>query len=141
MPFCKVQFRAPRPLPAAYPTELRTWGDHLRRRRLDLGLRQEDVAREAGVHRNTLQTWEQNLAQPAVCLLPRLIQFLGYAPLEPARSLGKRLSRARRALGLTQRQFAEVLGVGRASVDSWETGRRPSKRSRARIGQLLGLDG
>src|ERR1041384_3283093 len=44
LPFCFVCLKGQEPLPGAYPRELRTLGDRLRKRRLDLGLRQKDVA-------------------------------------------------------------------------------------------------
>src|SRR5712691_8111311 len=45
LPFCHVRLQAQKPLAAAYPRELWTLGDRVRKRRLDLGLRQKDVAR------------------------------------------------------------------------------------------------
>ena len=40
----------------------------------------------------------------------------------PRGNLGRRLRAAREALGLTQEQAAEVLGVARTTVARWETG-------------------
>jgi transcriptional regulator with XRE-family HTH domain len=37
-----------------YPDALVTLGDHIRKRRLDLGLRQRDVAAQFGVNVNTV---------------------------------------------------------------------------------------
>src|SRR5258706_15899357 len=41
-----------------YPTTLRHVGDHLRRRRLELGLLQTEVASQLGVDRCTYALWE-----------------------------------------------------------------------------------
>jgi hypothetical protein len=44
LPFCHVQLTARKQLLPAYPHELRTLGDHLRKPRIDLGLLQSNVA-------------------------------------------------------------------------------------------------
>lgn len=62
------------------PEALRTVGDHLRRRRLELGLEQADAARRSGVHRASIQNWERNVYQPAAAMRPKVITFLGYDP-------------------------------------------------------------
>lgn len=49
LPFCNIRLRDQKPLPHAYPAESKTLGDHLRKKRLDLGLFQKDVARILGV--------------------------------------------------------------------------------------------
>ena len=46
LPFCKIELKAPKPLyPIGYPQILKTLGDHIRKKRLDLGLLQRDVAK------------------------------------------------------------------------------------------------
>jgi hypothetical protein len=44
LPCCQIRLKAQKPLPSAYPQTLKTLGDHLRKRRLDLQLFQKDVA-------------------------------------------------------------------------------------------------
>lgn len=44
MPCCHVHLQGQKRSPLGYPRELRTIGDHLRKRRLDLGLLQREVA-------------------------------------------------------------------------------------------------
>lgn len=85
MPFCHVTRRGQKPLPAAYPRELRTLGDHLRKRRFDLGLRQRDVARLLGVDEMTVNNWERGRTTPAPRLREGIIAFLNWAPLKPVR--------------------------------------------------------
>ncbi|MBI2073639.1 MAG: helix-turn-helix transcriptional regulator [Gemmatimonadetes bacterium] len=80
MPFCGVTLRGQKPPPPGYPRELRTLGDHLRKRRLDLGLRQDDVARKLGVSLDTIRNWEVGRAAPAQWQWAGIIRFLGYAP-------------------------------------------------------------
>ena len=80
LPFCHVTLRAAKPLAHGYPRVLETLGDHLRRRRLDLGLRQRDVAEQLAVAIATLKNWERNRATPTGRLTARVLAFLGYSP-------------------------------------------------------------
>jgi len=85
--FCHVTLRGPPP--AGYPRELLTLGDHLKKRRLDLGLMQKEVARRLGVSKDTVRNWERSRTEPAPLFVSRIVEFLGYAPRE------LRLSRSR----------------------------------------------
>jgi transcriptional regulator with XRE-family HTH domain len=77
--FCHVTLRGRKPRPG-YPEEPSTVGEHLKKRRLDLGLRQKDVAGELGVNFKTYENWEQGKYEPATRFLPAVIGFLGYDP-------------------------------------------------------------
>src|SRR5688572_26791383 len=48
-----------------YPMSLRDVGDHLRKRRLDLSLKQEDVASLLGANPSTYRVWEILRSRPA----------------------------------------------------------------------------
>jgi transcriptional regulator with XRE-family HTH domain len=61
---------------------LTTLGDHLRKARLDRGLRQDEVARELGVGYQTVSNWERNYSRVGPRLLPKVVAFLGYDPRE-----------------------------------------------------------
>ncbi|MBI4410044.1 MAG: helix-turn-helix transcriptional regulator [Gemmatimonadetes bacterium] len=74
--------RGQKPLPEAHPRELLSIGDHVRKRRLDLGLRQKDLARRLGVNVNTVTNWEVGRSTPALWHVPGIIRFLGYEPFE-----------------------------------------------------------
>ncbi len=43
LPFCHAELRASKPKSFRYPTRLNTLGDHIRSRRLDLGLFQSEA--------------------------------------------------------------------------------------------------
>ena len=111
LPFCHAELRASEPRPAYYPKEINTLGDHLRKRRLDLKLLQEQIAEQIGIDEATITNWERNATAPAIRYIPAIIQFLGYHPLPPALSFPERLAAARRALGLSLRKMAAKLGV------------------------------
>jgi transcriptional regulator with XRE-family HTH domain len=105
-------------------------GDHIRRKRLDLGLTQKEAARKIGVDDVTLRHWENHQTSPQTYLIPRVVSFLGYLPYVSAKSFSEWLRNCRRALGLSQRQLAEKLGMDESTVRGWETGRhKPIKES------------
>lgn len=56
-------------------------------------------------------------------------------------SIAERLAERRRALELSQRALAELLGVDRTTVWRWETGRdQPSLATTARWARALGAE-
>jgi transcriptional regulator with XRE-family HTH domain len=117
---------------------MNTLGDHIRTRRLDLKLLQRQVAEEIGVSGATITTWERNASTPVARYIPAIIRFLGYDPLPSADSLPERLRRARRLLGLTQREMAERLGVDPCTLRDWEAGlHQPTRGSLEVIGRFL----
>ena len=86
----------------------------------------------------TICNWERQRTTPALPFIPRIIQFLGYAPYYPGAPLGNRLRAVRQAFGITQRGVAKLLGVDWTSVRDWETGKRqPIRICRARILSFL----
>jgi len=115
-----VTLRALKPLDPAYPKELLTVGDHIRKRRLDLGLLQRDAAERIGVDTMTLFNWEVGRVRPNVRVMPAVIQFLGYDPIPPGGTLGARLRAARMARGWSQAELAGEIGVDPSTVSTWE---------------------
>ena len=62
--------------PTSLPTGLKTLGDHLRKRRLELGLRQKDVAKALSVDETTVNNWERHRTEPTARLTLRIVRFL-----------------------------------------------------------------
>jgi transcriptional regulator with XRE-family HTH domain len=140
LPFCHFELRAARRKPAHYPKQINSLGDHIRARRLDLKLRQKQVADQIGVHEMTITSWERNATVPEVRYMPSIIRFLGYDPLPPADSIPGRLANERKRLGLSQRKMAEKLGVDPATLMGWEAGRHhPTGKSIDVIAGILGI--
>ena len=106
MPFCHLAWTAPKPDPKRhlYPLEIKTLGDHIRKRRLELGLTQKEAAKAIGVEVTTLRNWEMSRTVPRTKYVPAAIRFLGYTPNERPASFGDRLRMSRRSAGLAQRQ-------------------------------------
>ena len=121
--FCDLKLTAPKPLPAAYPKTLTTIGCHIRKRRLDLGLTQLEVAPQLGVTEKTVNTWEVHGTQPGIRFIPNIVAFLGYNPLPPARTLAERIRRCRKSLGLSIVELARQLKIDYSTLGAWELGR------------------
>ena len=131
LPCPATSAEAPTPFVSA---SLATIGDHLRKRRLDLGLLQRDVAERLSVDDTTVTNWELGRTGPALRFMPVLIRFLGYNPYPPGQSLAKRLRIRRRKLGWSQAHLAVLLGVDERTVARWERGsRRPGTEILARL--------
>ena len=78
-PFCEVRLRAAL-LPEGYPERLETVGDHVRKRRLDLGLSQEAAGERMDVSKGSVYCWEKTGREPSIRTWPKVIAFLGYCP-------------------------------------------------------------
>jgi transcriptional regulator with XRE-family HTH domain len=59
---------------------LKTLGDHLRKKRLDLGLLQREAALQLGVDVKTVTNWERQRTEPKIRFLPAIFRFLGSDP-------------------------------------------------------------
>jgi DNA-binding XRE family transcriptional regulator len=64
-----------------YPANPKTIGDAIRKRRLDLNLRQIDVAAIIGCDELTVVNWEKGHRNPHIKHMPAIVRFLGYNPL------------------------------------------------------------
>src|SRR4051794_23628330 len=111
------------PPPRGYPPRPKTLGDHLRKVRLDRGLRHDEVARELGVSRATLFNWEGNRTRVQTRSMPQVVAFLGYDPREEAGQIGDRIRMLRERQGLSQVALARKLGLSPSTVVAWERGR------------------
>jgi len=67
------------------PENLKTQGDHVRRKRLELGLDQREVAYLIGVSPAGLAGWEVEGHAPLYRFYARIFAFLGYVPDLPYR--------------------------------------------------------
>jgi DNA-binding transcriptional regulator YiaG len=131
LPFCHRTVSALKYPNQKYPIELKTLGDHIRKRRLDLTLLQKQVGEQLGVDADTVFRWESNASSPSVARIPDIIDFLAYDPLPTPISLPERLLGIRKRLGLSQSGMARRLGIDPTTLRRWEHGRtRPNRQSR-----------
>jgi transcriptional regulator with XRE-family HTH domain len=122
LPFCSLKIKAKIPKSKKYPNEIKTLGDHLRKRRLDLGLLQKEVAEKIGVDKTTINNWERQRREPEIRFIARIIEFLGYDPIPEPESFPEKLKAYRLRLGLSQRKLAAKLGIDPSTVQGWEKG-------------------
>lgn len=101
-----------------------TIGDHLRKRRLDLGLLQREAAERIGTDHCSVTNWELNRTNPALRFLPGIVRFLGYVPWAVNGSIGDRLLAYRRERAIPQDIMARRLGVDPGTLGRWERGLR-----------------
>jgi len=128
LPFCYLVLRGVRcphgpyfTEKKGYPASPKTIGDMIRKRRLDLGLRQTDVAEIVGCATMTVVNWEKGHTEfPQINHMAEVVQFLGFNPLEVGSSLAERLVNFRTAQGKTQKAFAGELGVDPSTLAKWE---------------------
>jgi DNA-binding XRE family transcriptional regulator len=135
LPFCHGCIVAPLPpqpkrwiCRQSVPNELLTIGDHIKARRITLHLFQNDVAKQIGVHRASVQNWERNVGVPMPGQIPAVLRFLGYIPFPQPASRGGMLRDVRICCGWTQGEFAKAAGCGESTVARWENDQRPDGR-------------
>jgi transcriptional regulator with XRE-family HTH domain len=132
--FCHISRKGKRPPDSAFPKNLVTLGDHIRKRRLTLGLYQRAVAQFIGVDQATIFNWEAGNYAPFTRYMPKIYEFLGYCPMRYPKTIGEKLRRWRESWGLNQEQMAKKLGVDESSISEWETGRhKPARPSLEKI--------
>ena len=96
----------------------------MRKRRLDLGLLQREVAERLSADTCSVANWELNRTKPALWFLPAIVRFLGYGPWSADGSIGHRLLAYRQERGLSQSALARLLGVDPGTLGRWERGLR-----------------
>ncbi len=130
------------PLKVQLPEELVkepvTLGDHLRRRRFELGLYQKVVAAQIGVTTSTIWNWENNWSSITLSCMPKVIEFLGYNPIPCPEDLMGRLAWYKLVKGLSLEQLGAEMGRDPEQLSDWLSGRhKPSMLNRKIIGQFL----
>ncbi|WP_113664336.1 recombinase family protein, partial [Pedobacter nanyangensis] len=64
-----------------YPLAPRTIGEHLRKKRIDLGLTQAELGKILKVTPDCITFWENNRSEPQIKYYPSIYRFLGYHPI------------------------------------------------------------
>jgi transcriptional regulator with XRE-family HTH domain len=123
LPFCSLTLNSPKPPSKYYPKEINTLGDHIRKRRLDLGLLQREVAAKIGVDEISICNWERQRTLPEIRFIAPIIEFLGYDPFPEPDSFPEKLKTYRMRMGLSQKKLAEKLGIDPSTIMNWERGK------------------
>jgi len=92
-----------------------------------------------GADEASVWNWEKNRSSPALRFIPRIIEFLGYAPDDTKpHSLGQRIVIHRRLRGLTQKELARRLGADPSTIAGWERDEhQPMRRLLQRLNEAL----
>ncbi|MBS1594067.1 MAG: helix-turn-helix transcriptional regulator [Bacteroidetes bacterium] len=114
-------------------------GLHIRKKRLELQMNQEDVAKKLGVTESCIWLWENLEAKPQIHYMPKIIAFLGYCPVEfDMSSIGNRIKSYRYVNGLSCDSLGLLLGVKGGAVSYWENGGIPKPKTLTKIQSLIG---
>ena len=124
-----MNLRTQRPLSRTYPKSLKTLGNHIRKRRLDLQLLQSHVAQRLGVTECSIWNWENNATTPLFPYWPAIIEFLGYNPLPKPQTPAEQLVQARKIQGLSQKEMAKRLAVDPSTLARRERGEGKARRN------------
>ncbi|MCL5238088.1 MAG: helix-turn-helix domain-containing protein [Nitrospirae bacterium] len=123
--------------PKGYPLEPRSLGEHIRKRRLDLGLLQIEVAVEIGVTESTVWNWEHG-TEPELIHIPAVLAFLGYVPWECPDDPVGRLAYFKKVTGLSLRRLGPLMGRDPEQLEDWLSGRvKPCERNLLQIKKFL----
>jgi DNA-binding XRE family transcriptional regulator len=112
LPFSRSELKTRKPFGNKYIDTPATVGEHLRKRRLALGLLQREVAEEIGVTDDCVRFWENGQAVPTISHVPKIIWFLGYNPVEVDNSTsGGQISAYRVQHGFNHKRMGKLLGL------------------------------
>jgi transcriptional regulator with XRE-family HTH domain len=115
-------------------------GDHLRKKRLQLGLFKRDVGQRLGFSPWTIINWERGHTEPPISALPAILGFLGYDPFPESKTIQDHMLAKRRKNGWSVKEAAEIVGVDPGTWRNWERGQLILYRKhRALMARLLGL--
>jgi transcriptional regulator with XRE-family HTH domain len=143
VPFCRQTPLTLKALRAKdYSESPQTLGEHLKKRRRELGLLQREAAERMGIQRDTYVNWEKGNTEPVAAQFRPVVEFFGYDPTPAPTTLPERLAAKRRELGLTFSQVAQYLGWDEGSLTRYLNGkwRLTSDRSAA-LERVLRMDG
>jgi transcriptional regulator with XRE-family HTH domain len=135
LPYIPLVFRWVRP--KLYPESPTTLGEHLRKRRHELGLMQKEVASRLAVNTWTYLLWEQDRTTPTVRYYPAIFDFLGYDPFPAPTTLPQQIASRRRELGISIKEAAKRLGVDEGTFGRWESGEWKPRMSQKAVEQFL----
>lgn len=128
LPFSRAEQKVHKPLGNKYIDNPTTVGEHIRNRRLELGLLQKDIAEIFKVSIDSVTYWEVGRTGPSIEQMPKVIEFLGYLPFEiDKNTAGGKVKYYRYVYGLSQEKFAKLIGIDTSTVARIEANRHSSK--------------
>lgn len=109
---------------------------------MNLRPHQCQIAGRLRVVATTLYNWEHNRVSPILRAIPKIVEFLEYAPgLFKATTLEERIRMTRKLLGLSQKQVARNLRIDPSTLGWWEKDQRePSRKLKKRLEEFWSSD-
>jgi len=119
-----------------------TIGQHLKKKRFELGIRQIEASRKLGVSNRTLSLWEFDRVPLVWANQPRIVTYLGYDPFTDPMlgrprgnettgvaflsqsgplSLGHKIMKRRLEMRKNRKQCAQETGISVKTLQAWET--------------------
>jgi DNA-binding transcriptional regulator YiaG len=112
-----------------YNPNPKTIGEHIRKKRIEIGLSQTQAAVRLDISDTALVYWEIGRSEPQINSYPAIISFLEYYPFDhDTETLAGKLRQIRHCLGLSYRQCAARLSVSEDAVKRWERGKKVAYR-------------
>ncbi len=116
-------------------------GQHLKKRRVELGLFQRDLRKRFKLEKETYANWEKDHCYPAMKHWPDIIAFLGYDPSPEPTTLGQQLLAHRRRNGMSRKDLSVLLDVDETTLWRWETDeRKPNCDRHVNVISAAGID-
>ena len=139
LPFSALATTVRKPLGNSYIDNPTTIGELLRNRRLELHLRQNDVAELFKVSEDCITYWENNRFEPQIRHASKVINFLGYDPYKiNIETFGGKIKQYRVTHGLSHKEMGKFLGVNASTVGSWERNKNsPQNKTLRKLLQLF----
>jgi len=115
--------------PKGYILQPKTIGEHVRKRRMDLGMLQREVAVKIGATGSSVYNWERG-TEPELIHIPKIIKFLGYVPFECPDDLLGRLRYYKLINGMSFERLGAAMGRDPEQLVDWmSNGMKPCKRN------------
>ena len=139
LPFSALGVHVPRKLYTKWVEHPKTLGERLLNKRLEKGLLQKEVAVLLGVSEDAYRFWENGSAYPRIKYFPKIIEFLGYIPIElDTTSLSGKITLYRHLHGLTYKEFGKLFNFDGTTIRSWELEEfKPFKATLNRVDEWL----
>ncbi|MBY0377305.1 MAG: recombinase family protein [Gammaproteobacteria bacterium] len=139
LPCLRYRKNHAKPLPKSCLIDPQTIGEHIKKRRMDLGLFQRDIAQLWNVTEETITNWENGYSEPQIGYYARIAMFLGYEWWRfDISALSGRIQDYRYRNGLSAKRLGQLLGVNMTTIRSWELEERvPRKEQLENLNLLL----
>lgn len=114
-------------------------GMHIRKKRFELQMNQEDAAKKLGVTEACVWLWENLQAKPQIHYMPAIIAFLGYCPFTfDLSTLAGRIKNYRIIHGLNSEALGKLVGVSDSTIGEWENGTKPKAGRLVALQKIIG---